>query len=536
VTNPAKSIPAELQTAYLASIVDSTDDAIVGKDLNSIVTSWNAGAERIFGYTADEMVGTSIVRLIPRDRIMEEDQILSRIRAGDRIDHFETIRVTKYGKEIHVSVTVSAIKNARGEVVGASKIARDITMFKQLEQERVRLLEAERTLRERAERADRMKDEFLTTLSHELRTPLSAVLGWVEILREGTPTPEELKEGLEVISRNTRAQTQLVEDLLDMNRVLMGKIRLDIQMVNLSQVVETAIKSVGPSVEAKGLTLTRVIDPLTGSVRGDAARLQQVVWNLLTNAIKFTPQGGNIHVGVSRVGNEMAIKVSDDGIGIDAENLSIVFDRFSQVDSSTTRRYSGLGLGLSIVRHLVELQGGSVAATSPGEGKGSTFLICLPLPAPTSEYANMLQATQQSSFVESSVRWTQPNLADREVLVVDDDLDNAGVIRRLLQQCGATVTVASSGAEALTTPSLARFDLLISDIGMPDMDGFELIRQIRALGTNVRKIPAIALTAFSRPEDRKTAIISGFDVYLSKPADPQELLSVADRFVRRTHE
>jgi PAS domain S-box-containing protein len=522
-----------IQMAYLASIVDSSDDAIIGKDLSSIITSWNAGAERVFGYKAEEMIGQSILRLIPPARTGEEDKILSRIRAGDRIDHFETIRVRKDGGEIEVSVTVSAIKNENGEVVGASKIARDITLLKQIERERALMLEKERTLREKAEKADRMKDEFLATLSHELRTPLSAVLGWVEILREVTPTAEELEEGLEVISRNTRAQAQLIEDLLDMNRVLMGKFRLDVQMVDLPKIVETVIRSAAPSAEVKGLVIKSDIDPLAGPVRGDATRLQQVVSNLLTNAIKFTPSGGRIDVGLVPVQGEAQLCVVDTGIGIRSENIHTIFDRFTQVDSSTSRRFSGLGLGLSIVKHLVELQGGTVRAESPGEGKGATFRVSLPIASAPSEGASQRNRSQISSFVDTPFDWIQPNLSGRSALIVEDDSDNAGVVRRLLEQCGATVEHASDGKSALEAFRAKTFDILISDIGMPEMDGFDLIRRIRALGKDCGgKIPAVALTAFSRPEDRKMAIISGFDVYLSKPADPQELLSIVDRFVR----
>ena len=524
----------ELQSAYFASIVDNSDDAIVGKDLNSIVTSWNAGAERIFGYTEDEMIGKSIAILIPRERLAEEDHILSRIRAGDRVDHFETVRIRKDGREIHVSVTVSAIKNAVGEVVGASKIARDITVLKQLERERVHMLEIERTLREKAEKADRIKDEFLATLSHELRTPLSAILGWLEILRSGTPSPEDLREGLEVIHRNSHAQSQLVEDLLESNRILMGKVRLDAQLVDLATVVAASIKAVTPSVEAKGLFLTTELDSRAGPVRGDPARLQQVIYNLLTNAIKFTPAGGSIHVSLAYTNSDVEISVADTGIGIAPQKLEMIFDRFSQLDSSTTRRYSGLGLGLSIVKYLVELQGGSVTAESPGEGQGSTFRVRLPRARSMQADPGVVRRREDTLALSTAVEWAQPNLSGKSALIVDDDLDNAGVLKRLLEQCGAEATLAANGEAALELLRTTNFDVMISDVGMPDMDGFELIRLVRALPPNSGgRIPSIALTAFNRPEDRKLAIISGFDVYLAKPTDSQELLSIVERFVFR---
>ncbi len=519
----------ELQRAYLASIIDSSDDAIVGKDLTSIVTSWNFGAERIFGYSAAEMIGQSITRLIPTARLGEEDEILRRIRAGDRIDHFETVRLRKDGTEIDVSVTVSAIKNSEGKVVGASKIARDVTMLKQLERDRAAMLEMERTLREKAERADRVKDDFLATLSHELRTPLSAILGWVEILREEGVSDVELKEGLDVIHRNCHAQSQLVDDLLDINRILMGKVRLDVANVDLPQVVEQSIQAVMPAAESKKVSVVAQIDPLAGPVRGDAARLQQVVWNLLTNAIKFTPPDGSVEVMLRQEGRNALLHVKDSGIGIRAEFLTSIFDRFSQLDSSTTRRYAGLGLGLSIVKHLVELQGGSVRAESGGEGLGATFHLTLPLQSETSRPAG-----SAASPAPEKSNWTEPDLKGCDVLLVEDDLDNAHSISRLLERCGARVTRASSGMQALAFEDFSRFDLVISDIGMPDMDGLELMRQIRGFDADRGgRVPSIALTAFSRPEDRKSAILAGFDNYLSKPADPQELVAMVDRFAHR---
>ena len=520
--------------AYLAAIVDSSDDAIVGKSLQSIVTSWNAGAERVFGYTAAEMIGQSIMLLIPSDRQYEEEEILSRIRAGERVDHFETVRRRKDGSLIEVSVTVSAIKNAAGQVVGASKVARDISAAKQIERDRELLLAKERELRESAEKADRIKNEFLATLSHELRTPLSAILGWTQILRSKTPTPAGLEQGLEVIYRNTRMQAQLVEDLLDMNRILMGKIRLDVQLVDLPAVIDVAVDSVMPAVDAKGLVLKKVIDPLAGPVRGDPARLQQVIWNLLTNAIKFTPKGGKIEVVLERINSHVEINISDTGSGIKPEFLTSIFDRFSQADGSTTRRFGGLGLGLSIVKHLVELQGGTVQVKSAGENLGSTFRVNLPLPLALHGETTRAQRPHPATPQDARLDWIRPDLAGERVLVVDDDIDTAEAIRHLLRECGAEVTLIPSAHEALIQASFSQFNVLVSDIGMPDMDGFEFIERIRKLSRQEGgRIPAIALTAFSRPEDRKRAIMAGFDVYLSKPADPQELVALVARFAAR---
>ena len=383
---------AEITSRRLAAIVASSDDAIIGKNLNSIITSWNFGAERIFGYTADEMIGTSIMRLIPPDRQEEEREILSRIRRGERFDHFETIRLAKDGRQLNVSITVSPIKDSTGHVIGASKVARDITERKRAEKalkkaieeaeaanrERLYLLDSEREARSEAERASRMKDEFLATLSHELRTPLNAVLGWANILRLGKLQGEELKQGLETIERNARVQAQIIEDLLDMSRIISGKIRLDVQRIDLPAILNESIETLRATAEAKGVRLQALVDLFTGPISGDPDRLQQVFWNLLNNAIKFTPKDGKVQVLLKRVNSHVEVSVIDTGEGIAPDFLPYVFDRFQQGDPSTTRRHGGLGLGLSIVKQLVELHGGNVHVKSGGIGQGATFTVRLP--------------------------------------------------------------------------------------------------------------------------------------------------------------
>jgi PAS domain S-box-containing protein len=517
------------KNAQLAAIVDSSDDAIVSKDLNGIVTSWNAAAERIFGYSAAEMIGQPIVKLFPSDRALEEDDILARIRAGERVDHFETIRVTKDGRKIHVSLTISPIRDANGQIVGASKIARDISVRAELEAERERLLERERALRLEAERANRIKNEFLATLSHELRTPLTAIHGWAQILQTGTADKETMIRAAEVISRNTHLQTQLIDELLDMNRILMGKVRLDVQMVDLGAIIDSVVDSIGPAASAKQIEIRRLLDPRAGGVRGDPVRLQQILWNLLSNAVKFTPAKGHVDVTLERINSHVEISVSDTGIGIPADFLPLVFDRFSQVDSSTTRRHGGLGIGLAIVKHLVELHGGSVWVESTGPDCGSTFRVTLPFPV------GLLRGTAEihPRAPSAGEAWNAPDLAGCVTLVVDDDKDTAGLISHILGDSGATVVQANSGDEALEQIALQTFDALISDIGMPEMDGFQLMRKIRAGDPGLRKIPAIALTAFGRSEDRRNAMIAGFDVFLSKPIDAAELLATVARVTSR---
>ena len=411
---------AETTSRRLAAIVASSDDAIVGKDLNSIITSWNSGAERIFGYTADEIIGTSIMRLIPPDRQEEEREILSRIRGGERFDHFETIRLAKDGRQLNVSITVSPIKDSMGHVIGASKVARDITERKQAEKalqkaieeaeaanrERLYLLDSEREARSEAERASRMKDEFLATLSHELRTPLNAVLGWANILLLGNLQGEELKQALETIERNARLQAQIIEDLLDMSRIISGKICLDVQRIDLSAVLNESIATLRATAEAKGVRLQVKVDLFTGPISGDSDRLQQVFCNLLNNAIKFTPKNGKVQVLLKRVNSHVEVSVIDTGEGIAPDFLPYVFDRFQQGDPSITRRHGGLGLGLSIVKQLVEMHGGNVHAKSGGIGQGATFTVRLPLTAaysePAEEYRHLPGgASRETAFPKS---------------------------------------------------------------------------------------------------------------------------------------
>ena len=537
---------SEITSRRLAAIVASSDDAIIGKDLNSIITSWNFGAERIFGYTADEMIGTSIMRLIPSDRQAEELEILARIRRGERFDHFETIRLAKDGRQLSVSITVSPIKDSAGHVVGASKVARDITERKKAEaalkkaaeeaeaanRERLQLLDSEREARSQAERASRMKDEFLATLSHELRTPLNAVLGWAHILRTGKLQVDELKQGLDTIERNARVQAQIIEDLLDMSRIISGKVRLDVEQIDLPAVLNESIDTVRATAEAKGIRLQAVVDPRAGPISGDPDRLQQVFWNLLNNAIKFTPKGGQVQVLLERVNSHIEVSVIDTGEGIAPEFLPYVFDRFQQGDASTTRRHGGLGLGLAIVKQLVELHGGNVRVKSGGIGKGTTFTVHLPLIAVYSE------PDKERRHSRATPRENQPlpdvSLANVHVLVVDDEVDARELVKRLLEMAGATVSMAGSASEAIERILAARPDVLVCDIGMPGEDGYSLIRQLRVLEESQESaLPAVALTAYARSEDRTKAIRSGFQNHLAKPVEPAELLAVVSSLAGR---
>jgi PAS domain S-box-containing protein len=539
----------EITANRLAALVASSDDAIIGKDLNLIVTSWNRGAERIFGYTAEEMIGTSIMRLIPPDRLEEEKEILSRIRRGQRSDHFDTVRLAKDGRRLNLSMTISPIMDASGHVIGASKVARDISERKKAEEalkkameeaevanrERLQLLDSEREARSQAERASRMKDDFLATLSHELRTPLNAVLGWANILRHGNLQGEELKQGLDIIERNARVQAQIIEDLLDMSRIISGKVRLNVEWIDLAAVLNESIETLRSTALAKGVRLETQLDPFAGPISGDPNRLQQVFWNLLSNAIKFTPKDGKVEVLLKHAGTGIDVGIVDTGEGIAPEFIPYVFDRFQQGDASSTRRHGGLGLGLAIVKQLVELHGGSVRAQSVGLGKGTTFTVHLPITAIYSE-------TEKESHVpQTALRENPPlpelSLANIQVLVVDDEPDARDLVKKLLEIAGATVSTASSAAEAMDRILAERLDVLVCDIGMQEEDGYSFIRHVRATERQEEGIlPAIALSAYARTEDRTKAIRAGFQIHLAKPVEPAELLAVVSSLAGRTSE
>jgi PAS domain S-box-containing protein len=354
---------AEREAFRLAAIVQSSEDAIVSKDLNGIILTWNPGAERMFGYTAEEAIGQSITMIIPEERLSEETMVLSRIRAGIPLEHFETVRQRKDGSTIEISLAVSPIRDRQGRVIGASKIARDISEQKELQRA--------------AAEASRMKDEFLAVLSHELRTPLNTVMGYMRILRREDVAPDLRDKALAAMERNTEALTQLVNDVLDTSRIVTGKLRLQLGTVSVPTIINEAIDTVRAAAEAKGIHVHTFVG-LQLELVGDADRLRQVLWNLLSNAVKFTPPGGRITVGAAGESGGVRLTVSDSGIGIDPQDLPRVFQRFWQAESGVTREYGGLGLGLALSRHLVELHGGTIDVRSEGRGRGATFTVHLP--------------------------------------------------------------------------------------------------------------------------------------------------------------
>ena len=689
-------------SARLAAIVESSDDAIVSKDLNGIITSWNRAAERMFGYAAQEAIGQSIRLIIPDDHQHEEDLILDRIRRGEAIQHFETIRCRKDQSCIPISVTVSPIRDSAGTVIGASKIARDITerrraeaLAQRVQREaefvarmaevlsgpldyearlksfvdlavptmadwaaldivepdgrirrlavahaesdaelgaeirrryedpitpcnarqvirtgkgvwlpeitdaliaaaangdgtRLDLMKALRvtscvcvplttshgtfaaltlaTTESRREytaddlrfaedvasraalmvdnaraydelrKASGLKDEFLATLSHELRTPLNAILGYARMLRAGMVTPDKLPRTYETIERNTASLAKMVEDILDVSRVVSGKMRLNMQPVELPLVIHDAVATVLPGAEAKHIRLDTTIDPQVGAVSGDPDRLRQIVWNLLSNAVKFTPKGGRIQVRLERVNSSVEIVVSDTGLGIHHDFLPYIFDRFRQAESGAAREHAGLGLGLAIVRNLVELHGGTVYAASSGEGQGATFRVRLPVRIvhPEREPEPERVHPRQGDMAPPVSLADLPNLSDTHVLAVDDDPDALRLLKEILETVGATVSTATSSHAALDIIVTDRPDVLVADLGMPMMDGFELIRRLRTSDVPAaRQIPAAALTAYARSEDRARALKSGFEMHLAKPIDPAELIAAVKALTRR---
>jgi PAS domain S-box/PAS domain S-box len=682
---------------HLAAIVESSDDAVVSKSLEGIILSWNQGAERIFGYTAEEVIGKSVLILIPPDRQAEEPSILKRLRRGERVDHYETIRVRKDGRAINVSLTVSPIKDKQGRVIAISKIARDITESKQAEarlREQAEIIETinrtgqtlsvelslqnvvqvvtdaateltgaqfgaffynvsdhsgescmlythsgvsreafthlpmprnidvfgptfrgegtirmadvkqdprygksspyygmpagnlsvtsylavpvisregrvlgglffghpdedvfserherlveglaaqaaiamdnaqlyEQSQRERAkaEAANRAKDEFLATVSHELRTPLNAIIGWSHMLRMGRLDEASVSRAVETIERNAKSQAQLIEDILDVSRVITGKLRLNVGPVDVVSVISAAVDSVQLAADSKGIKLGVVLDPSARHISGDSNRLQQVVWNLLSNAIKFTPAGGRVEVRLERAGANAQIIVSDTGEGISKDFLPFIFDRFRQADGTLTRRQGGLGLGLAIVKHLIELHGGTVYADSAGAGRGSTFTIELPQTISSKRAKNRQAETASLYHNENHNAYRQPlpSLEGVLVLVVDDDRDTLEMVTAVLTEYGATVQGAASAAEAIDTLQWYRPDVLVSDLAMPDEDGYSLIRKVRASeAESGQQIPAVALTALARVDDRMRALSAGFNMFVPKPVEPDELIA-----------
>ncbi len=437
------------------------------------------------------------------------------MRTRDEIVGTLSLAITDSGRR-YTSADLMLAHNLASRAAVAIETAR-------LFDSRRRLVESERAARTQAEEAGRLKDDFLATLSHELRAPLTAIVGWSSVLqRQSAADRDLLQRGLSVIDRNIKLQLQLIDDLLDMSRIVAGKMRLDVQTVDLREAIWNAISAVQPAADAKGVSIHSVLDPLAGPMRGDLNRLQQIVWNLLSNAVKFTPKGGHVQVSLERVNSHVEIVVADTGQGIDAAFLPYVFERFRQADPSSTRRYGGLGLGLAIVKHLTELHGGTVKVKSPGPGLGATFTVELPLLIVHSPEEELHRRHPSSERETDKPQF--PSLEGITVLAVDDEADAREVIKMVLEGCGARVDTAASAAEGLRLYERGRYDVILSDIGMPEEDGLAFIRKVRERESgDGGRTPAAAFTAFARTDDRIRVLRAGYQMHLAKPVEPVEL-------------
>jgi PAS domain S-box-containing protein len=513
--------PEALDDKFFRLIVESvTDHAVIGIDLEGRLLSWNAGAEKIFGYVKEEVMGKPFsILFTPEDRqsgVPERELENARTRgsAGD----FRW-QMRKDGSGFWASGFVYALRDEAGKLIGYVKVVHDATEKKVAEEQLKEALAREQDARTEAESANRSKDEFITLVSHELRSPLNAILGWTRILGQGRRDEELYYRGIEVIERSARMQSQLVEDLMDIARAIGGKLRMEVRPMDVAEAIEKAEEVVRPAAEAKGISLDTRLDRNAGQITGDPDRLQQVVSNLLSNAVKFTNEGGRVEVRLERIDPYIQITVRDTGRGIKPEFLHYVFDRYRQADAFGGRRAGGLGLGLPLVRLLVEMHGGSVEADSEGEGKGATFTVKLPVRAVyTAEIEGAPPAPDR-----------RRPLAEVWAVIVDDEADARALVSSVLELRGARVTAFGAAREALdllTDDTGPRPDILISDLSMPDEDGISLIRKLREWerrqGHDV--LPAIALTAFGRAQDRTDALEAGFQMHVIKPAGLAELV------------
>jgi PAS domain S-box-containing protein len=517
-------------------LFESAHDGILILDVATRrITDVNPFMLDLLDYPRDRFIGKELWEIgLFRDKQANQDAMQELHEKGS-IRYEDMPLQDRNGRRHPVEIVANIYQEDHHPVIQCN--IRDISERKRFEHEREAHLINEQSLRMEAEGANRAKDIFLATLSHEMRTPLSAIVGWMTILRGDDCKNVDLQEGLEVIDRNTKAQVQLIEEVLDVSRIVSGKLRLEIRPCELTEVISAGVDVVRPAAEARDIALDVRLDPSASRALCDPTRIQQVVWNLVSNAVKFTPRGGKVGVTLARDKSGLRIEVSDNGQGISPELLPFVFDRFRQADSSTRRKFGGLGLGLSIVKHIVEMHGGTVEARSAGEGRGSTFTAQLPIRA----------VRVDESGGESSVAGGRGDLEGADasglplvrldglrVLVVDDEADARRILVKVLQDAGAVVTAAASAAEAIEALPKVRPEVLVSDLGMPDEDGFDLIRQVRGRGHHPKDLPAVALTAFVHKDDQRQALLAGFQVHIPKPVDPHDLTVVIASLAGRT--
>jgi PAS domain S-box-containing protein len=498
----------ERAQALLAAIVESSEDAIVSKTLDGVITSWNAGAEHLFGYTAAEAIGQHVTLIIPPDRLTEEDMILERLRRGERFDHFETIRRAKDGRLLNISLTISPIHDATGRVTGASKVARDISAQKQAEAAVVE--------------ANRRKDEFLAVLAHELRSPLAPLQNAVEIIRSSPDRPDVVAEFTSMMDRQIQHMKRLVDDLLDVSRITTGKLVLHRARIDLARVVTAAVETTSAQIAEGGHELTVILPPGPVWIDGDRIRLAQALANLLSNAAKYTPPGGKIRLTAERRNSDVMIAVKDTGIGIPAAELEHIFEMFGQADRSLERSRGGLGIGLSLARQLVRLHGGTLEAHSDGPDQGSEFSVRLPVFVEKAEGVAAAPAVRTERRSEKAYR----------ILLADDHRDGAASLAALLSLRGHEVTVAHDGMEAVELAAATNPEVVLLDIGMPKLNGYEAARQMRAQAGGRDRV-LIALTGYGDRHARVESEHAGFDAHVVKPVNLDALQSMLASHVRR---
>jgi PAS domain S-box-containing protein len=519
----------------LAFHVESSPLAVIEWDSDFRVSRWSKSAERLFGWKAEDVLGKHVNewRFVFADDVDAVALVTNRQREGMEVQGVQRNRnYTRGGAVLYCEWYNSVLHDDRGKLVSVLSLVLDVTARQSAEEERAASLLRERDARRHAEEADRLKDEFLATLSHELRTPLTSILGWASMIRNGEVEGSNASRAIETIERNARSQARLIDDLLDVSRIITGNLRLDLHPLNLAPIVEAALDALRPTADVKGIRLQTHFTPEECLVKGDPNRLRQVIWNLLSNAIKFTQRGGSVNIDLNCIESTARLMVSDTGDGISAEFLPYVFDRFRQAEGSISRKQGGLGLGLAVARHLVELHGGTIRAESEGPGKGSVFSVDLPLgqerrdPAHAEERRRELERRRSRSGV---VR-----LDGVHVLLVEDDDDSRKLLGTMLKRHGATVTSTKSAAEALSVFEGELPDVMISDIGMPDQDGYELIRKLRRLPVEQGgAIPAIALTGYASRKDRERALSSGYDQHMAKPIEQADLIKAIAALIGR---
>ena len=492
---------AERAYAQLAAIVESSDDAIVSKTLDGLIQSWNAGAARIFGYTAEEAVGRSIILIIPPELQAEERQILEKVRSGERVDHFDTTRVTKDGRRIPISLTVSPVRDSRGVIIGASKVARDIS-------ERALSEEALRRSEEALRDADRRKDEFMALLAHELRNPLAPIRYALATARMSNRTPDQQKRAEEIIERQVAHMSRLLDDLLDVSRITHGTLELKTSIAELTFVLGTAIEAARPLLDAKRHTLSLKMPEQPVRLVGDAVRLAQVFSNLLINAAKYTDVAGQIELRAQQVQNEVVVSVRDNGMGISSDMMRRLFTMFAQDRAAAGRSEGGLGIGLALSRGIVALHGGSIEARSDGRDRGSEFVVRIPIG--TSSTAESSSDRPAAAAIAG---------AALKILVVDDNRDSADACSTLLELSGHQLQTAYTARGALALAAKSPPHVILADIGLPDIDGYELAREVRSAPWG-RRIVLIAVTGWGQDGDKRRAFDAGFDHHFTKPIDP----------------